>query len=186
MYLVAGLGNPGLKYLKNLHNLGFMAVELLAEKNGVEFTKKAFKGEMGEKNIGGEKVVFLKPQTYMNLSGESIAAVAAFYKIPPENIIVIYDDIDVAIGSLRIRKSGSAGTHNGMRSVVSCLGTTEFPRIRIGTKPTGEYDILSYVLSDIKKEDEPLFKISVNKAVSAADELIRGVPVDAVMCKYNG
>ncbi|MBR1676704.1 MAG: aminoacyl-tRNA hydrolase [Clostridia bacterium] len=186
MYLVAGLGNPGLKYLKNLHNLGFMAVELLAEKNGVSFNKKGFKGEYGEKNIDGEKVIFLKPQTFMNLSGESVAAVASFYKIPTENIIIIYDDIDIAIGSMRLRPSGSAGTHNGMRSIVQCLGSQNFPRIRIGTKPEGEYDIINYVLSDVKKDDEPRFKVSVNKAVDAADMLIRGAAVDSVMCKFNG
>ncbi|MBO6262754.1 MAG: aminoacyl-tRNA hydrolase [Clostridia bacterium] len=186
MYLVAGLGNPGLKYLKNLHNLGFMAVELLAEKNGVSFNKKGFKGEYGEKNIDGEKVIFLKPQTFMNLSGESVAAVASFYKIPTENIIIIYDDLDIAIGSMRLRPSGSAGTHNGMRSIVQCLGSQNFPRIRIGTKPEGEYDIINYVLSDVKKEDEPRFKVSVNKAVDAADMLIRGAAVDSVMCKFNG
>ena len=163
-----------------------MAVELLAEKNGVSFNKKGFKGEYGEKNIDGEKVIFLKPQTFMNLSGESVAAVASFYKIPTENIIIIYDDIDIAIGSMRLRPSGSAGTHNGMRSIVQCLGSQNFPRIRIGTKPEGEYDIINYVLSDVKKEDEPRFKVSVNKAVDAADMLIRGAAVDSVMCKFNG
>lgn len=163
-----------------------MAVELLAEKNGVSFNKKGFKGEYGEKNIDGEKVIFLKPQTFMNLSGESVAAVASFYKIPTENIIIIYDDLDIAIGSMRLRPSGSAGTHNGMRSIVQCLGSQNFPRIRIGTKPEGEYDIINYVLSDVKKEDEPRFKVSVNKAVDAADMLIRGAAVDSVMCKFNG
>lgn len=163
-----------------------MAVELLAEKNGVSFNKKGFKGEYGEKNIDGEKVIFLKPQTFMNLSGESVAAVASFYKIPTENIIIIYDDIDIAIGSMRLRPSGSAGTHNGMRSIVQCLGSQNFPRIRIGTKPEGEYDIINYVLSDVKKDDEPRFKVSVNKAVDAADMLIRGAAVDSVMCKFNG
>ena len=186
MYLVVGLGNPGIKYLKNLHNLGFMAVELLAEQNGVTFGKKGFKGEYGEKNIDGNKVIFLKPQTFMNLSGESISEISSFYKIPPENIIVIYDDIDIPIGSLRIRRSGSAGTHNGMRNIVSCLNTTDFPRVRIGTKPSGDYEILSYVLSDIKKEDEPLFKISVNRAVDAVNELIHGNSFENVMQKYNG
>ena len=186
MYLVVGLGNPGVKYLKNLHNLGFMAVELLAEKNGVTFNKKGFKGEYGEKSIGGEKVIFLKPMTYMNLSGESIREISSYYKIPVENIIVIYDDIDIPIGALRIRPSGSAGTHNGMRNIVLNLNSTSFPRVRIGTKPKGEYDILSYVLSDVKKEDEPLFKISVNKAVDAVNELIRGLSVEEAMQKYNG
>ena len=186
MYLVVGLGNPGVKYLKTLHNMGFMAVELLAEKHGVSFNKKGFKGEYGEKNVGGERVIFLKPQTYMNASGESVSAIASFYKIPPENVLVIYDDVDIPIGSIRIRKSGSAGTHNGMKSVVECLGTTEFPRIRIGTKPEGDVELIDYVLSDVKKEDEPKFKVSVNKAVDAADEMIRGEPIDVVMGRYNG
>ena len=186
MFLVAGLGNPGIKYLKNLHNLGFMAIELLAEKHSVTFNKKGFKGEYGEKTINGEKVFFLKPQTFMNLSGESIRELSAFYKIPTENVLVIYDDVDIPIGSLRIRKSGSAGTHNGMRNIVSCLNSTDFPRIRIGTKPEGEFDILSYVLSDIKKEDEGKFKISVGKAVESASEFISGVPLDNIMQKYNG
>lgn len=163
-----------------------MAVELLAEKCGVSFNKKGFKGEYGEKIIGGEKTIFLKPQTYMNLSGESIREISSFYKIPVGNIIVIYDDADIPIGSLRIRQSGSAGTHNGMRNIVAQLNSTEFPRVRIGTKPIGEFDILSYVLSDIKKEDEPKFKVSVNKAVDAVYELIGGLPLDRVMQKYNG
>lgn len=185
MKLVVGLGNPGLKYLKNLHNLGFMAIELLAEKHGVSFNKKGFKGLYGEKNINGEKVVFLKPQTYMNLSGESVQALSAFYKVKPEDILVIYDDLDIAIGLIRIRANGSAGTHNGMRSIVSCLNSTSFPRIRIGIKPEVNYEIVDYVLSDVRKDDEPRFRQSVNHAVLAADEFIRGVKIDDVMCKYN-
>ncbi|MBQ4099201.1 MAG: aminoacyl-tRNA hydrolase [Clostridia bacterium] len=185
MKLVVGLGNPGLKYLKNLHNLGFMAVELLAEKHGVAFNKKGFKGVYGEKNINGEKVIFLKPQTYMNLSGESVQALSAFYKINVEDILVIYDDLDIAIGCVRIRANGSAGTHNGMRSIVSCLSSTAFPRVRIGTKPEVDYEIIDYVLSDIKKEDEPRFRHSVSVAVDACDAFIHGVKIEDVMCKYN-
>lgn len=185
MKLVVGLGNPGVKYLKNLHNLGFMAVELLAEKHGVTFNKKGFKGLYGEKNIQGEKVIFLKPQTFMNLSGESVQELSAFYKIEPKNILVVYDDLDIAIGFVRIRASGSAGTHNGMRSVVSRLGSTDFPRIRIGIKPEVDYAIIDYVLSDIRKEDEPRFRQSVGVAVDAADTFIRGGSIDEVMCKFN-
>ena len=186
MKLVVGLGNPGVKYLKNLHNLGFMAVELLAEKYGVDFNKKGFKGIYGEKNINGEKVVFLKPQTYMNLSGESVQAIAAFYKIKVEDILVIYDDLDIAIGYVRIRANGSAGTHNGMRSIVSCLNSTAFPRVRIGTKPEVNYEIIDYVLSDIRKEDEPRFRQAITVAVDASDAFIRGNSIDQVMCKFNG
>ena len=185
MKLVVGLGNPGLKYLKNLHNLGFMAVELLAEKNGVTFNKKGFKGIYGEKNISGEKVIFLKPQTYMNLSGESVQELSAFYKISTKDILVIYDDLDIEIGRIRIRANGSAGTHNGMRNIVQMLGATDFPRIRIGIKPEVNYEIIDYVLSDIRKDDEPRFRQSVNTAVDAADAFIRGYPIEDVMCKFN-
>ncbi|MBE5742735.1 MAG: aminoacyl-tRNA hydrolase [Clostridiales bacterium] len=185
MKLVVGLGNPGLKYLKNLHNIGFMAVELLAEKYGVSFNKKGFKGEYGEKNINGEKVIFLKPQTFMNLSGDCVQELSAFYKIPTQNILVIYDDLDIAIGYIRIRANGSAGTHNGMRSIVSRLGTTDFPRIRVGTKPEVDYEIIDYVLSDIRKEDKPRFRQSIRASVDAADYFINGAKIDDVMCKFN-
>ncbi|MBR2336340.1 MAG: aminoacyl-tRNA hydrolase [Clostridia bacterium] len=185
MKLVVGLGNPGLKYLKNLHNLGFMAVELLAEKHGVSFNKKGFKGIYGEKNISGEKVIFLKPQTYMNLSGDCVQELSAFYKIPTKDILVIYDDLDIAIGYVRIRANGSAGTHNGMRSIVQRLGSTDFPRVRIGTKPEVDYEIIDYVLSDIRKEDEPRFRLSVGVAVDASDAFIHGVKIEDVMCKFN-
>lgn len=185
MKLVVGLGNPGIKYLKNLHNLGFMAVELLAERYGVSFNKKAFKGEYGEKNINGEKVIFLKPQTFMNLSGDCVQELSAFYKIPTKDILVLYDDLDIAIGYIRIRANGSAGTHNGMRSIVSRLGTTDFPRVRIGTKPEVDYEIIDYVLSDIRNDDIPRFKQSIGVAVDAADMFIKGSKIDDVMCKYN-
>ncbi len=185
MKIVVGLGNPGLKYLKNLHNLGFMAVELLAEKHGVTFNKKGFKGLYGEKNISGEKIIFLKPQTFMNLSGDCVQEISAFYKVAPQDILVIYDDLDIAIGYVRIRANGSAGTHNGMRSIVQRLGATDFPRIRIGTKPENNYEIIDYVLSDIKKEDEPRFRQSVNVAVDAANDFINGKKIEDVMCKYN-
>ncbi len=185
MKLVVGLGNPGIKYLKNLHNIGFMAVELLAEKHGVEFNKKGFKGIYGEKNIGGEKIIFLKPQTFMNLSGDCVQELSAFYKIQPKDIIVLYDDLDIAIGYIRIRANGSAGTHNGMRSIVGRLSSTDFPRIRIGTKPEVNYEIIDYVLSDIRKEDEPRFRQSINVAVEACDAFIHGVKIDEIMCKFN-
>ena len=163
-----------------------MAVELLAEKYGAEFDKKGFKGVFGEKKINGEKVFFLKPQTYMNASGECIREFSDYYKIPPENILVIYDDVDIAIGSLRFRPFGSAGTHNGMRDIVSRLGTENFPRIRVGTKPEEPVNMIDYVLSDIKKEDEPRFAVSIKAAVAAADDFIRGKSAEEIMCLYNG
>lgn len=162
-----------------------MAVELLAEKHGVTFNKKGFKGVYGEKNIGGEKIIFLKPQTFMNLSGDCVQEISAFYKIAPQDILVIYDDLDIAIGAVRIRANGSAGTHNGMRSIVSRLSSTDFPRVRIGTKPEVDYEIIDYVLSDIRKEDEPRFRHSVNVAVDAADAFIKGMGIERVMCQFN-
>ena len=121
----------------------------------------------------------------MNLSGESVQELAAFYKISPKDIIVMYDDLDIAIGSVRIRANGSAGTHNGMRNIVQMLGNTDFPRIRIGIKPETDFKIIDYVLSDIRKDDEPRFKQSVGVAVDAADAFISGVSIDDVMCKFN-
>ena len=187
MKLVVGLGNPGLKYLKNLHNLGFMAVELLAEKHGVTFNKKGFKGLYGEKNISGEKVVFLKPQTYMNLSGESVQELAAFYKISPKDIIVMYDDLDIAIGSVRIRANGSAGTHNGMRNIVQMISSTAFPRVRIGFKPKTEMHIplINYVLSGISKEDKLVFDSILENGAKALYDFANGKDIQYVMQRYN-
>ena len=186
MYVIVGLGNPGDKYARTRHNVGFDVIDLLAEQNGISVTERKHKALIGKGRIAGQAVILVKPQTFMNLSGESVEPIAAYFKIPTENILVIYDDIDIPIGSLRIRKSGSPGTHNGMRNVTKMLGTENFPRVRIGTKPEGDYEILSYVLSDVKKADEPKFKFSVNEAVSAADEFIRGKKIDDVMCKFNG
>lgn len=186
MYIVIGLGNPGREYLKTPHNMGFMAVELLAEKYGAEFNKKGFKGIYGEKTIDGEKVMFLKPQTYMNLSGECVREAVSYFKVDLKNIIVVYDDIDIAIGATRVRANGSAGTHNGMRNIVKELGSTDFARVRIGTKPEVNIPLIDYVLSDIRKEEEPRYKESVNRAVSACDDFIHKVTIDDIMCKYNG
>lgn len=186
MIIVAGLGNPGEKYAKNLHNLGFMAIDRLASRYGVEFEKTGFKGKYSVKTVNGEKVIFLKPQTFMNLSGESIREVAAYFKVESQKIIVAYDDIDIPIGAVRIRANGSSGTHNGMRNIVKELGSADFPRVRIGSKPTFAYDILSYVLSDIRKEDKADFDFALDVAVDALDDFIKGAKIEDVMCKRNG
>ena len=173
MYIVAGLGNPGDKYLKNLHNLGFMAVELLAEKHGVSFDKKGFKGLFGVKNIGGEKVIFLKPQTFMNLSGECIREISAYFKVPSENILVIYDDIDLPKGALRVREKGSAGTHNGMRNIIAEIKTENFRRIRIGTgRPPENVPLADYVLSDVPKAERPLIAKAIESAADEAEKFL--------------
>lgn len=186
MYLIVGLGNPDNKYLKTMHNLGFMAIDVLAEKLGVELNKKAFKGVYAQTTVNGEKVVLLKPLTYMNLSGDCISQVLSYFKIPTQNMVVIYDDLDIKIGSLRIRQKGSAGTHNGMRDIVSKISSQDFPRIRIGSKPVDfKGDIIDYVLSNVKKEDEEIFKIVLKNASEAALSLASGQSVENVMNKYN-
>ena len=187
MYLVVGLGNPDAKYKNNIHNLGFMAVDALADKLGVSFDKKGHKGVYALTQVGKEKVVLLKPTTYMNLSGESVQSIASFYKIPDENILVIYDDLDIDIGSIRIRAKGSAGTHNGMKSVVNMLSSTLFPRIRIGAKPDGfKGDIIDYVLSNLPLDKKPYFDAAIDKAAESALSFIKGEKIDIVMNKFNG
>jgi PTH1 family peptidyl-tRNA hydrolase len=187
MYVVVGLGNPDKKYLNTLHNVGFMAVDKIAEKLNANFDKKGFKGVYSQVTVGGEKVILLKPLTYMNLSGESVTAVMNFYKLQPQNLIVIYDDLDINIGSLRIRKNGSAGTHNGMRNIVSLLGSGEFTRMRIGTKPENDSrSIIDYVLSDIKPADKDRFNKVIDKTANAVISLLEGSTIDVVMNKFNG
>lgn len=182
MKVIVGLGNPDKKYAKTLHNIGFMAIDRLAEKLGVDFNKKAFKGVVAEYRKGGEKFILLKPSTYMNLSGDSVREALDFYKLTPNDIIVIYDDLDLNVGSLRIREKGSAGTHNGMRDIVNKLNSTEFIRFRIGTKPIGGYeDIINFVLSNIRKEDEKSFEEVFNKVVYGIISLINGDGIDKVM-----
>lgn len=188
MKIIAGLGNPDAKYKNTFHNLGFMAVENCAEKFGAEFNKEKFRALIAETNVKGEKVLFVKPQTYMNLSGESIREVLAFYKESPQNLIVIYDDFDLEKGAIRIRPNGSAGTHNGMRNIISQIGTDKFPRIRIGFKPCGENRIplIDLVLSGISEQDKPLFADSVGRAGSAAEAFAKTGDIEAVMRTFNG
>lgn len=185
MYIVAGLGNPGAEYSRNLHNLGFMTIDKLAEKYGVKFEKSGFSAKYSIINVNGVKVMFIKPQTFMNLSGVALRAAASYYKVPTGNIIVAYDDVDIPIGFVRIRQSGSAGTHNGMRSIVSELGSTEFPRVRIGIKPDRHVELINYVLSDVRAEDASDFDSAITAAADAIDEFIKGVPVEKIMCSHN-
>ncbi len=185
MYLVVGLGNPGDEYRYTKHNSGFLIIDRIAEKLGVQINKKKFKGLFTQKDINGEKVFFLKPQTYMNLSGESIIEIVNYYKIPKENVIVIYDDIDIEIGKMRIKREGSAGTHNGMRSVVANLNTEKFPRIRIGIKQV-EYDIpiMDYVLSNFNNEQIKDFDRLSDQVYDTILNIING-NIEKAMNKYN-
>ena len=192
MYIIAGLGNPGSKYENTRHNLGFITVDRLAEKFNISIKKIKFKSLIGEGIISGNKVVIVKPQTFMNSSGEAIREVMAFYKEDIANLMVIYDDIDIPVGDIRIRKSGSAGTHNGMRSVVYQLKDDGFPRIRIGIKPQREseekeepkIDIIDYVLGGFRHEEiEPLEK-AIDNAVDAIIGYMES-GIDIAMNKYN-
>ena len=185
MYLIAGLGNPTREYEKTRHNVGFEAIDILADKAGTTVTVKKHKALYGKGYIGGQKVILAKPQTYMNLSGESIREIADFYKIEPENIIILCDDINLSEGQLRIRLKGSAGGHNGLKNIISHLGTQEFPRIRIGVgeKPRG-MDLADYVLGRFPKEQQAVMEEAYRDAAEAACMMIED-GADAAMNHYN-
>ncbi len=185
MYLIVGLGNPEDNYSKTRHNMGFNVVNKLSEKYNIEINKSKFKGLLGSGLIENEKVILLKPQTFMNLSGESVVEVMNFYKIPLDNLIVIYDDIDIVPGKIRIRKNGSAGTHNGMKSVVNSLNTEEFIRVRVGIgKPKENIDMISYVIGYIPEEDLEYLNNGVELAKEAVIEIIKN-NIDSAMNKFN-
>ena len=154
-HVVVGLGNPGAEYLHTRHNAGFLAIDYICNKYNARVNKSAHKALVGEATIGGKRVLLVKPQTYMNLSGESIKSALDFYKIKPENLIVIYDDISLDVGRLRVRRDGSAGGHNGIKSIIANIGTQIFPRIKVGVgqKPHPDYDLASWVLSEFKNEE---------------------------------
>ncbi len=185
MYLIAGLGNPTREYEKTRHNVGFEAIDILADKAGTTVTEKKHKALYGKGYIGGQKVILAKPQTYMNLSGESIREIADFYKIEPENIIILCDDINLSEGQLRIRLKGSAGGHNGLKNIISHLGTQEFPRIRIGVgeKPRG-MDLADYVLGRFPKEQQAVMEEAYRDSAEAACMMIED-GADAAMNHYN-
>ena len=188
MKVIVGLGNPGEKYKENFHNLGFIVADRLAQKLKVRFSLKAqLKCMLASGKIGGEKFLIVKPLTYMNLSGESVKAVLSYYKVDSEDALVIYDDLDINIGELRYRESGSAGTHNGMKSVVEHLGTEDFPRLRIGTKKeNGFIDTIDYVLSDIPKEKMETYLEVTSRAAECANDFLSGKSAEHLMQTYNG
>ena len=185
MYLIVGLGNPEIEYANTRHNMGFAAINHLSKKLNINVTKEKFKGLYGDAMLNGEKVILLKPQTYMNLSGESIIQFKQFYKIPPENIIVIYDDIDVDVGKIKIRKKGGPGSHNGMKSVVEKLQTENFPRIRVGIgKPILKEMMIGYVLEKLNGEEKEILNESTKIAANAVYDIIT-CGMDKAMNKYN-
>lgn len=184
MYIIAGLGNPGRRYENTRHNIGFIALDLLAERNDIKINKIKHKALVGEGRISGQKVLLVKPQTYMNLSGQSLQEVMAYYKEEIENLIVIYDDIDIPMGTVRIRKKGSAGTHNGMRSVVQCLNSDQFPRIRIGLGDGRKGELKDFVIGGFSKAEKEPLEEAVTRAVRAAECIVEK-GIDKAMNEYN-
>ena len=184
MYIIAGLGNPGKRYEHTRHNMGFSTIDKIAEELKIKVDKIKFKALVGEANFSGQKVVLVKPQTYMNLSGQSLREVMNFYKLPLENLTVIYDDIDIRTGTIRIRKSGSAGTHNGMRNIIYNLADDGFPRIRIGIGSERRGDLADFVTGGFAKEEVPLFEDAVMRAAKAALAIVSD-GIDKAMNEYN-
>ena len=186
-WLIVGLGNPGREYEKTRHNCGFRAVDLLAEDLGCKIDKLKFQGLYAQANYNGTKVFLLKPQTYMNLSGRSVLQLSAYFNIPPQRIIVMFDDISLEPGRLRIRPNGSAGGHNGIKSIIQEVGSQEFPRVKIGVgaKPNPNYDLADWVLSTFSANEEKALAMSLDNAAKAALAIIdHGVPEAAN--RFNG
>ena len=175
-HLIVGLGNPGDKYYNTRHNAGFLTIDYISEKLGVKVNKLKFKALVGETEMGGKKVLLMKPQTFMNASGEAVREAAAFYKIPMENIIVISDDVNLEVGKMRVRKSGSDGGQRGLRSIITLLGSDEFPRVRLGVgkKPHSDYDLADWVLSEFKKEEQELLFSCFEKAYDGITKILGG------------
>ena len=182
-----GLGNPGLNYERTRHNVGFRAIDLLCAKLGCRADRLRHKALTGFCELGGQKVLLVKPVTYMNLSGQAVRALADYYKIPPAHILVIFDDISLPVGKLRVRPNGSAGGHNGIKSLIAELGSQDFPRIKVGVgaKPHPDYDLADWVLSSFTKEEESLLTPTLKRAIEAAGSIIQdGVP--QTMNRFNG
>ena len=172
-WLIAGLGNPGQKYENTRHNMGFRAVELLAEQKGVKLNKVKFKSAYNIFAFAGARCLVMKPQTYMNLSGEAVREAAQFYKIPPDRVLVIYDDVSLPVGKLRVRPSGSAGGHNGIKNIIAHLGTQDFPRVKIGVAAPGEReDMVDWVTGVPSQADRKVLLESFQKAIDAASCII--------------
>ena len=186
-WLIVGLGNPGEKYENTRHNVGFQVIDGLAERQGKPVQRLKFKALTGLLTIGGEKALVMKPVTYMNLSGEAVRPAADFYKLPPERILVISDDVALAAGRLRIRAKGSAGGHNGLKSIIQHLGTDQFPRIRVGVgeKPHPDYDLADWVLGRPQGEDKTAIDGAVKRAADAVECLLTQ-GLERGMGKFNG
>lgn len=186
-WLVVGLGNPGSKYQGTRHNAGFRALEHYCDCTGQTIDRMKFKALVGEGQLGGARVLFVKPQTFMNLSGEAVRDAAAFYKIEPSHIIVLSDDISLDVGRIRVRAKGSAGGQNGLKNIIYHLNSDQFPRVKIGVgaKPHPDYDLADWVLSRFTAEEQPDIDHAVERAMQAVEEIIRNGPASAAQL-YNG
>ena len=186
MFIVVGLGNPGREYARTRHNVGFDVIDVLSEKHHIQLTKNAMHGQIGEGFVGGEKLVLVKPQTFMNLSGQCVTELVSWYKPEMDHLLLIYDDIDLPLGKLRMREKGSAGTHNGMRSIVGLLGYENFPRLRVGVgQRRPGYELADWVLGHYLPGEE---QQTADAAYAlAADAIIEYITngIESAMCKYN-
>lgn len=185
-YLIVGLGNPGRKYELTRHNAGFLFMDLLADKCGEKIDKIKFKALIGMADVGGKKCLLMKPQTFMNNSGEAVREAMNFYKIPPEKTIVVFDDISLPCGKMRIRRKGSDGGHNGIKSIICLTGSDMYPRIKlgIGEKPHPDYELADWVLSAFKKDELQALREAAEKACEAAELMVNG-EIDKAMSKFN-
>lgn len=185
-FIIAGLGNPGREYEGTRHNAGFMAVDRLAQKMGADMRRIRFKGVTGECALGGGRVLLLKPGTFMNLSGQSVREAMGFYKVPPERTLIIFDDINLPPGKLRVRRKGSDGGHNGMKNIIYLSGSDQFPRIKLGVgqKPNPEYSLADWVLSRFTESERKALEEALEKACAAAELIVAG-DIDRAMNLYN-
>lgn len=184
MKLIVGLGNPGSEYQSTRHNMGFAAIDYISEKQGIPVKKSKHQALIGEGTLGGERVVLAKPMTYMNLSGDAVSALARWYKVEPSDILVIYDDMDLPVGQMRLRPSGSAGGHNGMKSIILRLSSDHFPRLRIGIGRKENNDTIDYVLGKLNREEQEIqFKLLGD--VCDAVELFVKSGIEPAMNRYN-
>ncbi len=186
MYLIVGLGNPGGKYTFTRHNIGFLFADYLSRKEKISLSKNKFNTLFGKGRLGGEEIILAKPQTFMNLSGEGVRDLAAFFKIPIENILVVYDDVSLPVGSLRIRSSGSAGGHNGIKSIIYLLGQDTFPRIKIGVGAPDhpDFDLADWVLAPFSGDEQKQVYERIEDAAKAAELIVKGQTQEA-MNRYN-
>jgi PTH1 family peptidyl-tRNA hydrolase len=184
-YLIVGLGNPGRSHLYNRHNVGFMAVDRLGARNGIDLKRVQNRTIVGAGRLADRSVILAKPQTFMNLSGEAVGALANYYKVPPANLLVIYDELDIPFGVIRLRERGGAGGHNGMRSLIQRLGN-DFARLRLGIgRPPGRMDPAAFVLQDFGRDELPLVSEMLTRAAEAAESFVRE-GIDLTMTRFNG